>query len=295
MPGSCCRFFCAIGASFFVILLLAEYVFAGADYTETGITIAATANWRPYSFKGSDGRPAGFLVDYWEKWSEKTGVPVSFKLAEWNDSLRLVINGECDLHCGLYATDERAKIFAFTGPVYQGSSVIVVRSGVSCESDLPSLRWGGVTGTVDIDYARNYSVAGEVTPFSCSTSLLKALDAGTIQAAIDDMSAVVLIGRDLGVENAFNICETVYVGDLLGGVQKERTDLMELVKLGMARVSASERRAIVNKWFIDQEIQTGWWQGHVVLGGASLVGGLIVLLLTTGRSRKKRRTLSDKN
>jgi hypothetical protein len=41
-------------------------------------------NYPPYVFRGPDGRVQGYLVDSWQLWQRKTGIPVELKAEDWS-------------------------------------------------------------------------------------------------------------------------------------------------------------------------------------------------------------------
>lgn len=245
------------------------------DYKRTGVTITGSSLWKPYTFVGADGEPAGFFVDFWEKWSEKTGVPVTFRLGKWDESIKSVASGESDMQSGLYFNEERNEIFAFSQPVFHSKAILVVGKDTTCTQDLSYATWGGVKGTEERQYVVDNYPTAEVLAFDDSRKLFEALSSTRIQALVDDWSTVLQLGREMGLDEPISICETVYKRELFAIVQKQNTELLLLVNDGMARITEDEKRFLINKWFIEQDDES-----H--LDRYILPGIVIVLLIALG-------------
>lgn len=253
------------------------------SYKENGITITGSKTWKPYTFLDAKGEPSGFFIDFWRKWSEKTGVPVHFRLVTWDESIRLVASGEADLHSGLYYTEKRAKTFGYSKPIFYSKGVVVVRSDVSCESGLANRKWGGVVGTEELRFAKERA-NGEVTSFTNSVQLLTALAGGDVDAVVDDWSSAVMLGNDLGIATSLVICEDVYQEDLQAIVLKENKILLSLVDEGILQISKAEHRVIVNRWYVDQ--RKGGGHFNYMATAAAAVFVLLIGALIGRRVRK---------
>ena len=61
----------------------------------------------PYTFKDDAGQAQGLAVDLLRLWSKKTGIPIRFTSAPWNQGLEMMRYGKADIHASLYYTEER--------------------------------------------------------------------------------------------------------------------------------------------------------------------------------------------
>ncbi len=240
------------------------------NYHETGVVITASPFWKPYSFEGADGELEGFLVQFWEKWSEKTGVPVTFQAAPWKDTIDLVIQGHADIQSGLLSTEERDKFFIYSSPIFHSSAVTVVAGNVTCDDGSSFLKWGGVAGTGEVEMVRKQYPDASWLLYENSHETIRALESGVIDAAVLDWSNVILVGRELEL----TICKTVYKRDLHGATLKGRPELLQLMNEGLAQISESERRFLVNRWFIGHESETDW--------SDSVTPVVVIILLSFG-------------
>lgn len=251
------RFFCLLLVACLLLgFLEGESAAEGRDYRKTGIVVTGSYSWKPYSFLTPSNAPDGFLVSFWRRWSEKTGIPVRFKLVSWKESLALVAKGEADVHCGLFYTEGRSKLFDFSQPVAATRSVLVVADSVDCSDDLAALQWGTVAGSAEkLEIASLYPDA-HVVDFKDSILLMEALGQGVIQASVNDEATVMMLGREMHIP--LNVCETVVENDLLAVVQKGQSDLLEVVNQGLAQIDEDERRYLISRWFIGEESESEW-------------------------------------
>lgn len=245
----------------FVVLFSAVEASASVrdDYKRNGVTITGSATWKPYSYIDDSGEPVGFLVDYWRKWSEKTGVPVRFRLIKWNESIELVASGEADIQSGLYHTTERAKRFGYSKPFFYSKAVVIVRSDISCAASKASLKWGGVTGSEEKRHADVFSDSG-AAGFANSAEMFQALAGGKIQAVVNDWSSALMLSRDFGLSHSLKICEDVYTRDLHSIVRKDDLVLLSLLDEGILQISDAEHRVIVSRWFVDHGAEEVQWE-----------------------------------
>lgn len=259
---------------------------AGKDYRAKGVIISATTHWKPYSFIDEKGEPAGFFVDYWRKWSEKTGIPVTFKVGPWAKTLEMVSSKEVDMHFGMYFTNKRALIFDYSKPVFYNKGVLIVREGIPCDSDLTVLAWGGVDGAVEKDQAQMIAGQTQVQSYENSVELLQAFADNEIQATVIDWSTVMFLGKEMGIQDSFQICRTLYQRDLLAAVARGNTKLLALINEGVSQITEEERQFLVNKWFVGEEVKSASWEKYLALGSLALLISFGVYHLSMRRRRE---------
>ena len=79
---------------------------SGAPPSEQ-VSVAYCVDCVPFHFSDEHGQPAGMIIDMWRLWSEKTGVALDFKPAQWSETLKMVAAGEADVHAGLFFNRHR--------------------------------------------------------------------------------------------------------------------------------------------------------------------------------------------
>ncbi|MDM8525849.1 transporter substrate-binding domain-containing protein [Desulfococcaceae bacterium HSG8] len=98
-----------------ILFLSASCVGASQNPEQLNITFCESM---PFYRPGTDGRPRGILVDFWNLWSRKTGVPVSFHTMIWSESLEKVRTGEMDINAAILYSEERDEFLDFSQPTF---------------------------------------------------------------------------------------------------------------------------------------------------------------------------------
>lgn len=88
--------------------------------------VSGDPSWRPYSFRGPDGKTVGLDVEFARLLAGRVGVGIEWvEVPSWSEALRRFHAGEIDLLMGTAATPERQGEMLFTAP-YASSPVAVI-------------------------------------------------------------------------------------------------------------------------------------------------------------------------
>ena len=178
------------------------------------ITIGYREQSVPFSFKGTDGKPAGYSVDLCQRIA--TGVQQQLKLpkldVKWvavtpETRVSSVVNGTIDLECGsTTATLSRQEKVDFTITTFVdgGSLLVADASGIRELKDLSGKRIGIVPGTTTetalAAELRKAVITVQMVAVKDHADGLAALEAGTVDAYASDR--VILIGLGRGSKDA---------------------------------------------------------------------------------------------
>jgi len=251
------------------------------SYRKSGVVITVSPEWKPYTFVGYDGKPAGVLVGFWELWSEKTGIPVTFRMVTWAETIRMVAEGEADIQSGLYFNDQRNKILDYSMPFQQSEGVLVSRGdhGIPC-GELFSMGPVAVLKAGHEEYyIRTRYPDTPVMSFDTTRQVINAVLSGAANGAVLEYYATLMFLRDMGAVNDVHICERVYNKDLHAAVRKGNVELLQVVERGLAMISPEEIDAINKLWFVAEKEDE--WQAREYVGVALLLI-LTVLALRVG-------------
>lgn len=80
------------------------------------ITVVIDNNYPPYSYINENGDLAGFSIDLWRKFEEKTGIKVTIIGKDWNIAQKEMEEGKYDIIDTLFKNPSREKIYVFTKP-----------------------------------------------------------------------------------------------------------------------------------------------------------------------------------
>jgi len=170
------------------------------------ITIGYREQSVPFSFKGTDGKPAGYSVDLCQRIA--TGVQQQLKLSKldvkWvavtpETRVSSVVNGTIDLECGSTTNSlsrQEQVDFSHMTFVDGGSLLVKTSQKLAAFQDLSGKKIGVVPGTTTETAVKNALqkafVTAQIVPVKDHREGLSALDAGTIDAYASDRT--ILIG-----------------------------------------------------------------------------------------------------
>ena len=229
------------------------------------LTIGYRENALPFSYTGSDGKPAGYSVDLCQEIA--VAVQQEIKLpslaVRWvhvtpENRLDAVANGTVDIECGsTTASLSRQEKVDFTLMTFvDGASVLIVEgSGIRAAADLAGKRIGVVRGTTTekalADYLRQQSIAATVVLVKDHDEGLAGLQTATIEAYASDR--VILVGLVLQARGTarYALIADVFSYEPYGFMVRRDDSAFRLVaNRALARIYRSGAiGAIYAKWF----------------------------------------------
>lgn len=257
------------------------------QYMLEGVTVVHATQTEPHYFKGHDGRAQGILVDFWELWSRKTGIPVRFRMTSWQDSLKAAAEGESDIHGGMVVMPDREKLFDFSVPFYSIDAVLLVAGPdkVPSKKIYSEYTIGTVAGTHSDIGVRDRRPEAKVVSYKTPQEVVAALASGKVNAASIDLPTFHFNNAKLETPLQFTVCEVFSSNTLHAGVRKGDQELLRIVNDGLRMIDESEQKMIVDRWFVIVPEGSGakfgaTWLGLVLL---ALVGAGIVFIRRIGR------------
>lgn len=253
------------------------------DYRETGVTVVHTITAHPFFFEGRKGELRGMLVDLWNAWSDKTGIPVHFKVSTWKDTLPLVLDGTYDIHAGLMASEERKRQFTFSQPLFSIETALIVPEGTREKTDVFLAKRivgtvaGGLPGMILREKHPNAAVKEYDTPGLVSAALAD----GEVDGVVMDLPTFHFNNIELPTPVEYVVLSSLVKKGIHAGVRKDNTELAALVRDGFAAFSKKEMAAIQHRWFVvsaaPEPMNYSIWIGVAIL---ALLLGLSASWLT---------------
>jgi glutamate/aspartate transport system substrate-binding protein len=229
------------------------------------LTIGFRENALPFSFTGSDGKPAGYSVDL----CKEIAVAVQQELkvpnlaVQWvpvtpEGRVDAVINGTVDIECGTTtASLSRQEKVDFTLMTFvDGATLLTVEgAGVRTVADLAGKRIGVVAGTtterVLADFLRGQALAATVVPMKDHDEGLAALQTSKVEAyASDRIILVGLILQARGTARYALVSEDLSYEPYGFMVRRDDSAFRLVANRALARIYRSGAiGAIYAKWF----------------------------------------------
>lgn len=210
------------------------------------------AEYMPFFFEGTDGRPRGILVDIWDLWSRKTGVPVSFLTLSWAETLAQIRDGKVDINAGIFYSKERDTFLDFSQPFFDLATYLFYRAtdkpplGID---DLVEVSVGVVTADFSAEYIRKNQPKAIISEYNSYEELVLAAIKDEVAAFVmSSPVAMTYLAKHNGLEHIRRADAAVYTNQFHAGVKEGQQKLLNLVDEGLAAISAEEIDAILRSW-----------------------------------------------
>ena len=229
------------------------------------ITMGYREQSLPFSFRGDDGKPAGYSIDLCQRIA--TGIQQQLKLAKldvkWipvtpENRIASVVNGTIDLECGsTTASLSRQEQVDFTNLTFvDGGSLLVKMTGsLNTVQDLGGKKIGVIPGTTTEGALQTVlqkaSLNATIVPITDHRGGLAALESGSIDAYASDR--VILVGLLTKSANpeALELAPGQFSYEPYGfAIRRGDADFRLVANRALARLYRSEDMAkIFDKWF----------------------------------------------
>ena len=216
------------------------------------LRVALMRDYEPFAGLNLAGEASGILVDIWRLWSRKTGVPVTFVMDNFQDSIEAVRSGRADLHGGLFRNAERAEWLDFSRTLYEVTSSFYHWQAHGPAPSLKSLAGrsvGAIGGSHQESRLRRGDGQLRVRAFAEFPDMLRALARGEIAAAVaEDLHMDTQVLR-FGVRgDVLRAPLELMRNSIHAGVPKTRADLRDLVDWGFQQISFAELADVERRW-----------------------------------------------
>lgn len=286
------RFFLSV---FFLLVIwpvaFAQVVKAENDifegYRERGIVVAQESGMAPMSYREVNGDPKGYIIDLWRKWSAETGVPVTFYLTEWANTLTVVRDGQADVHGGLFFTSERDKYLDFTNPIFpsKGGMFVKADSGITSVSELRGRPVGVIANSFYEDLINRKYPALKAVPMETVAELLEVFFCGEVDGFLADYPTLMFSVGALGKAKDVKTIEFFSHQNFRAAVAKGNVKLLGMIEEGLSRIDKDERDNIFNRWVVGDSNQIR--QRLILAVIIGFTGLLVAALFPFFRSRRK--------
>ena len=212
----------------------------------------------PMKFTNDVGQADGILIDLWRLWSEKTEIEVEFKEAEWDQTQEMVLNGQADLHAGMFYTKERDEIFDFSSSLLKLDYFVFLDrriSEVDHLSELMGFRIGVPKGYTS-RYTAEQLPGASIVEYESFIPLYEAAWRGDVSVLVSPLVNLRYYRKQVEEEGRFHRLPgpPFYSKTYRGVVAEGNQQLRKQLDAGMARITSQERAAIEQKWL--DEVQT---------------------------------------
>ena len=227
----------------------------------TTITLACPKETHPFYFIDRDGHPKGWHLDFWQLWSQKTGIRTECRSGAWKELFDDLRNGTVDAHAGLFYSEDRDEFLDYSNAVtslhinfFYHKQIL----GLNTLNDLRGFRIGVVENTFLDAFLQKRLPDASLVRFLSFAELLDALERKDVRIFVAEESNALwhLNARGLREQFMFNPASPLFTQPLFAAVPEGNRELLDLINQGMQQISPNERAEIEKKWFGDSSAQS---------------------------------------
>ncbi len=226
---------------------------AAAD--DGALIIAIFRDYPPFSFTGPDGRPAGFLIDFWRLWAKTTETRIRFRASGWIETLEALRRGEADLHSGLFRNRARTTWLDFTAPIHEIKTAVFRRATDPPYTMAlrPGARVGVLAGSYQADWLAMTHPEAIRALYPSGDAMLLALVRGEVEAVVNEAPTIKASLDGLGLGGLVRRDRTLFANTLVGAVAKGADALLAMIDAGLAAMPRSALVALDQRWLPDAD------------------------------------------
>lgn len=261
------------------------------------LRIGYEADFRPYTFVGDDGRPAGMAYDYLRLVADKLGLPIARPTpGTWVQVFEQARRGEVDMLVAVARNEEREREFIFIGPWMSTPNVLITPRDAA---PVLSLSQFGSRPVAVLRAGQTAYLMRKLHPgvplleVDTRDELLASVTNGQAAGAfVNAALAAPRLGQGLGATLKMAGFFPELNSDLYFAVRRDQPDLARLLSRALGTVNESERAAIAARWAVltladDPETQTRQLLHNLLPIVVVLVVALLVSLLWAMRLRRE--------
>ncbi|MEF2144886.1 MAG: transporter substrate-binding domain-containing protein [Desulfovibrionaceae bacterium] len=255
----CCGLFCFAGAAQNTQADSSSALAGQEPLLRTPLVLACSEYYPPFSMRNSDGEAAGLFIDIWKLWSERTGIPVRFEMGAWSETLRMMREGQADIHTGMFALPDRAEWLLFTQPFYSIDSAVLVPEKTTDISGIADLK-GHVLGAVrdsfqDIWLQQNFPTE-QIVLMDNEKQLLQATLDKKMDAFVAEVPTATAILDRQGRYGDFRLLLLPELTrQVHGAVPRARPELLRLVDKGLSKITNEDLQELESRWVANPNLR----------------------------------------
>ncbi|MDJ0830587.1 MAG: transporter substrate-binding domain-containing protein [Desulfobacterales bacterium] len=242
-----------IASTLALIVIATTTAVSAAGASPQRISIAYGKDIVPFHFSDEGGQPAGIIIDLWRLWSQKTGIAIDFRSADWDETLTMVASGAADAHAGLFFSKERDRFLDYGKAITKTDTHYFMHVGLPSIQSIDGLaayRIGVLRGDYVEGYLNERLPDGNVTPYPDYEAIMGALKEGKIRVFAADTPTGLyhLEKQGLISEFLFTPGKPLYQNDFFFAVREGNQALIEMINRGMDLITDDEKRDINRRW-----------------------------------------------
>jgi glutamine transport system substrate-binding protein len=218
------------------------------------LVVATDTNFKPFSYKNSEGVYVGFDIDMWEAIAENAGLEYKLQPMDFNGIIPGLQTGNIDVAvAGMSVKAEREEVIDFSLPYYKAGLVILVREGndeIKTMEDFEGKVVATKLGTSSVDFLKeNAPNMKDLKQFPNISDAFMELVAGGADAVFFDLPPLADYASNAG-KGKVKVVGPLYMGHWYGIAFPAGSEVRDKVNVALLELMESGKYAeIYKKWF----------------------------------------------
>ncbi len=242
-----------------VALLTSGFLTGTAIAQDVALKVGSTPSGVPFTFLDvKTNQISGVMVDIITAIGEAEGFTPEVEATQWSALIPSLTSGKIDIiAAAMYATEERAKVVAFSDPVYTyGEGLFVKNDDTGTYKSLDDLDGkvaGAQVGTAYIEPLKASGKFKEVKVYDTIADIMRDVSLGRIDAGFGDRPIVAYqLSQGASDVRLVQEYESQVTGSVAIAVRQDDTELLAKINAGLAMLKESGKLdEIVAKWGIN--------------------------------------------
>lgn len=241
-----------------VLTLTASFALSGQVLAQDTLKVGSTPSGIPFTFLDVQTNEIdGVMVDIINAIGAEEGFTTDIEATQWSALIPSLTSGKIDvIAAAMYATEERAKVVAFSDPVYSyGEGLFVPKDDTTAYASLDDLEGKVVGAQVGTAYVGPLQASGklkEVRVYDTIADIMRDVSLGRIDAGFGDRPIVAYqLSQGASDVRLVPDYESTIVGNVAIAVRQDDTALLGRINSGIAKIrDAGKLDEIIAEWGI---------------------------------------------
>ncbi|MBA6381495.1 transporter substrate-binding domain-containing protein [Colwellia sp. BRX10-6] len=215
------------------------------------ITVVATEDNLPFSFKLPNGNPSGLYVEFWQLWSKTNNIPIRFVLLPFEESIAL-LKQKNTLHVGLFQNQQRQQWADFSLPIHNVQTGIIYNRSIDKKSKLRELSDIKIISqyfSFQESYLKENFASFEQSTYKNFDDALEKLLDNEVQAVVAELPNAFAQIAKKGLSGVFTISEEIIVSNnVFGVIAKGQPELLAKINAGIENMPVNKIIELEKQW-----------------------------------------------
>lgn len=242
-----------------VLALMASVAFSGQVLAQETFKVGSTPSGVPFTFLDvKTNEIDGVMVDIINAVGAEEGFTTDIEATQWSALIPSLTSGKIDIiAAAMYATEERAKVVAFSDPVYSyGEGLFVPKDDTTAYATLDDLEGkvvGAQVGTAYVAPLQANDKLKEVRVYDTIADIMRDVSLGRIDAGFGDRPIVAYqLSQGASDVRLVPEYESTIVGNVAIAVRQDEPELLARLNSGIAKIKeAGKLDEIIAEWGIE--------------------------------------------